>query len=60
MIQVGKGGTTLRRVVSPIKTHGAMRIIQTVSTVLTSFGTLEIKVTQVKGLRLRKLVLVKK
>ncbi|MEN9622050.1 MAG: hypothetical protein RLZZ67_484 [Candidatus Parcubacteria bacterium] len=43
-----------------LNTHGTMRIIQTVSKVLTSFGTLEIKVTQVKGLRLRKKVAVRR
>ncbi len=37
-----------------------MRIIQTVSKVLTSFGTIEVKVTQVVGLKLRELVPVKK
>lgn len=36
-----------------------MRIIQTVSKVLTSGGMIEVKVTQVKGLKLRQLVLVK-
>lgn len=37
-----------------------MRIIQKVSKIHTNFGSLEVKVTQVKGLRLRKKVLVKK
>jgi hypothetical protein len=35
-----------------------MRIVQRVSKVVTSFGTLEVKVTQVKGLRMRKMVKV--
>ncbi len=37
-----------------------MRIIQTISKVVTSFGTFEVTVTQVKGMKLRKLVPVKK
>ncbi|HEY0908437.1 MAG TPA: hypothetical protein VGE35_03770 [Candidatus Paceibacterota bacterium] len=37
-----------------------MRIVQTVSKVLTSFGTIEVKVTQVKGMKLRELVPIKK
>ncbi len=41
------------------KPHGHMRIIQKVSKVFTSFGTFEIKVTQVKGLKARKMVPVK-
>lgn len=36
-----------------------MRIIQTVNKIVTNLGTLEVKVTQIKGLRLRKAVLVK-
>ncbi len=37
-----------------------MKIVQKVSKVITSFGTFEVKVTQVKHVGLRKKVLVKR
>jgi hypothetical protein len=45
---------------SAIKTHEFMQIIHKVHQVSSKFGTYEVKVSQVKGLRLRKLVYVKK
>ncbi len=45
---------------SAIKTHEHMRIVQKVFISKTEFGTFETKVTQVKGLRLRELVLVRR
>jgi hypothetical protein len=41
-----------------IKTHEYMRIIHKVHKIVSCFGTYEIKISQVKGLRLRKLVCV--
>lgn len=45
---------------SLLRTHEHMRIIHTIHKVVGHFGTFEITKTQIKGLRLRKVVLVKK